>query len=196
MRITGSVKLLHQGASGTWTAWADGRHRHAQRSDFSPFAISSSSHTAERSVEISPMAPEPTISEPGTATYEISAGSHPWLAFAPLAWYAPNARVSAIEEFEDTPDAVVVIAEGEHAPAMRLYLDPDDGRTLGMRTSIPVPGMGTIPIDTTLKDWRAVEGVLIPHRMEVSNPFTGEMVIECESVEFDVPVPAEAFDAD
>ncbi len=196
MRITGRVKLIHQGVSGTWTAWADGRDRHAQRSDFSPFAISSSSHTAERSVDVSPMAPEPTISEPGTATYEISAGSHPWLGFAPLAWYAPKARVSGIEEFGDTPDAVVVVAEAEHAPPMRLYLDPDDGRTLGIRASIPIPGMGTIPIVTTLKEWRDVGGVRIPHRMEVSNPFTGEMVIECESVEFDVPVPPEVFDID
>ncbi len=193
MRVIGTAKLVHQGASGQFTAHVDGRRRHAQRTNFEPFATMRSFSTEERAAEISPMSPEPAIYEPGTAEYDIAVGSHPWLASAPIAWYAPNARVRPSETFEGTENAIVILSETGAGPAMRIYLDPNTGRTLGVRSAVPVPGVGNIPILTRYGDWRDVDGVSIPFRVEIENPFTGKTVIENERVEFDVEIPASSF---
>ncbi|MEQ8770571.1 MAG: serine hydrolase [Phycisphaerales bacterium] len=196
MRITGRATLVHQGATGSFVAYADGRRRHAQQTDLSPFATMRSFTTEDRAAEISPMSPEPAIYEQGTSEYEIAANSHPWLASAPIGWYAPSAEVRPSEPFEGAENATVIVSDTGVGPAMRIYLDPDTGRTLGVRSAVPFPGVGTIPIVTRYGDWREVDGVWIPHRTEVENPFTGKVVIENDSVAFDVEVPASLFEVE
>jgi hypothetical protein len=84
----------------------------------------------------------------------------------------------------------VVLTPDEGKP-QTFYYDCGSGLLVKVETSAETPG-GTIPIQVFTDDYRAVDGILIPHRLRTV-VLSQERIMTVERVEHDVELPADRF---
>lgn len=92
----------------------------------------------------------------------------------------------------DGATCYVVEAVPESGALQTLYFDADSHLLVKMDTEIKNP-MGVIPVSSTLSDYKAIDGVKIPHKT-VMTMMGQERVITTTKTENNVDIPAGTFD--
>jgi CubicO group peptidase (beta-lactamase class C family) len=83
----------------------------------------------------------------------------------------------------------VRLADSESGLAIRIWLDPRTWQITRSEHSLPVPGLGRLPVTTTYGDYRVLGGVTLPYRIETDNPAMGPTVTEFDAALVNVEVP-------
>ncbi len=102
-----------------------------------------------------------------------------------------KAETQAIENVNDKPAYKVLLTPAEGNPATAYY-----DKETGLITKISITAetaMGAIPVETYVSDYRPVDGVLVPHKLEqkVMQQNTAFMI---ESIEHNVEIPKTRFE--
>ena len=87
----------------------------------------------------------------------------------------------------------VLLVDLENAPQLRVYLEPERHLIRRIEADFSMGGMGTSQLGTEYEDFRQVDGVLFPHRL---NNFAGGnniSVITIERLTLNRPLPAGVF---
>lgn len=103
-----------------------------------------------------------------------------------LAQHYPTMQTLGASTLDGAPVWEVLMKPAE-GPDEIYLIDQQSGLLVGTRTSL-VTLMGTVPANTRFLDYREVGGVLIPHKIVVSNALISSE-ITYDSVQWDVPDP-------
>jgi hypothetical protein len=102
----------------------------------------------------------------------------------------PEVEYAGTETLGEKPAHKVVVTPADGKP-QTLFIDQDSN--LAVRVDIVIENpMGTFPVISYLKDYREIDGILIPHTVEVE-VMGQKRVITTSSVEHDVELPADRF---
>ena len=180
IKFSGSINQLQSGVSGTFTAAASGRNQYVDL-DFDRFGWTRVVVTDSEGWSESSFAP--TTEFEGKflrqAQNDNPAG---WIGdFRPLFDSVKVLRTEAL----DGRNTVVLGLDTKDLPRLILYLDAKTGDVLKTEQSTIEPTLG-ITIQNTLlhSDFRVIDGHRVSHRTSTSNQWSGESIIQLETVEF------------
>lgn len=186
-RMTGTVDFVNTGIDGRATMTVDGE-RFVLTLDLGDFGRIDSGHDGRTTWAASTF--EPTRHLSGDLE-EQTLLSHPatiegdWERFESI---EPVERT----EFEGRPVYAVALTP-KTSPKHTVYVDVETGRVLGERHAILIPGAGAMPVQVVYDDHRPIGGLVLPHRVEMSNQFQGKVVLEFETAEEDPELAEDAF---
>ncbi len=119
--------------------------------------------------------------------------SHPGAMFGDWREYFDSFTVLRGSEL-DGRNVWVVRLQGGGAPPVTAYVDRENGDLLRSETSIEMPGLGRLPMETRFEDYQEREGVRLPNRMLTVNEASGRTVFEMERLETNVPIDDAVFE--
>lgn len=102
-----------------------------------------------------------------------------------------KAETVAIENVNDKPAYKVLLTPAEGNPTTAYY-DTETGLLTKLNIIAEAP-MGSIPVETFLSDYRPVDGVLVPHKLE-QKVMQQNTTFIIESVEHNVEIPKTRFE--
>ncbi len=83
--------------------------------------------------------------------------------------------------------------KNEGLPTVVLYVDAKTGDVLKRKSSQLVPIVGSIPMTYTFSDYRDIDGLRIPFKSTMENQMMGKLVMELDTVDTNVDIPADKF---
>ena len=102
-----------------------------------------------------------------------------------------KAECIGVESVDDRPCYKVVMTPNEGRPETR-YFDKESHLIVKTTTELKTM-MGVIPIEATIGEYKQVDGILIPHKIEQVMAGMQRMLMVTESVKHDVEMPADRF---
>ncbi|MEM7305630.1 MAG: serine hydrolase domain-containing protein [Planctomycetota bacterium] len=118
--------------------------------------------------------------------------AHPSVLLGDWRHHFEGEEVLGLGELEGRPVIELRLTDGE-LPAARVDIDAATGDILRWREPSITPGVGLLPITTTLADYREVEGMRIPFHSEIANAASGRLVVRLDEVETSVEMTPEEF---
>jgi CubicO group peptidase (beta-lactamase class C family) len=116
--------------------------------------------------------------------------------FAPELNWKTRFKTVTIEKMEKVGDeeGYVVVKTPEKGNAVTDTISAKTFLLLKRVTRVPIPALNAvIPIDETFRDYRPVDGVMIPFQRTREMPLAGEMILTVTEARFDVRLPKRAF---
>jgi hypothetical protein len=104
--------------------------------------------------------------------------------------YPGGAELSGSAEVDGRDCHKVLLNPGYGEPVV-LYFDKETHLALRQDITVESP-MGTVPVESLIGDYREVDGVLLPFRLEVGN-LGQKLVITTTSVKHNVDLPEDRF---
>src|SRR5690606_33247169 len=88
-------------------------------------------------------------------------------------------KMKVLPEVEDNGKKLEVIeAESKEGDIEKWFFDPETGFMVKSNEAIVMDGEGKVDVEITASDYREVDGVKLPFKMEVINPaFTFEVTV-------------------
>ena len=102
-----------------------------------------------------------------------------------------KAECVGVEAVDDKPCYKVVMTPNEGRPDTR-YFDKESHLVVKTTTELKTM-MGVVPIEATIGDYKQVDGILIPHKIEQVVAGMQRMLFVTESVKHNVEMPADRF---
>jgi len=102
----------------------------------------------------------------------------------------PEVEYVGTETLAEKPVHKIVVTPEDGKP-QTLFIDQDSNLAVRVDMVVENP-MGTFPVISYLKDYRAIDGILVPHIVEVE-VMGQKRVITTSSVEHNVELPADRF---
>ncbi len=187
-RMRGTVRVVHSGMNGSFTASVAGDRRYRMDVSLGKFGESSTIWNDDKGWEISSYTLGGSQELTGEQLLQIQTG-HPGFDLESI--YA-RATMVRRDEVKGRPVYVVRYDEGE-LPPVHNYIDVETGDILRTDSSVVIPGIGPFPIETMLDDYRDVAGARIPFRTAIENPAVGKTVFEIMSIERNVVIDENLF---
>lgn len=102
----------------------------------------------------------------------------------------PEVEYLGTETLDDKAVHKVVVKPDSGEP-QTLYIDQASNLAVRVDVVVETP-MGVVPVISRMKDYREIDGILIPHQMEVE-VMGQERLITTDRIEHNVELPAERF---
>ncbi|TAH38006.1 MAG: hypothetical protein EYC70_05115 [Planctomycetota bacterium] len=189
-RIRGKLRLLNMGVEGTMTLLGSGSDRSALHIDLEPFATIQAGYdrgTAATSSSLSP------YRELAGAYLEEARVEHPAAAIGDWRQFFATIAVLRADQLDGRKVWVVRLSAGEDV-VVTAWVDAETGDTLREDSLERVPGVGIqLPETTRYSDFRSVDGLAIPHRIDAEDEATGKSVFLLEQMETRLQLPDDAF---
>ncbi len=113
---------------------------------------------------------------------------HPFLTYKAM---GTTAKVVGKEKVGDR-DAFVLLFEPSAGPAVRQYIDAESFMPLKGVIKMNVPQLGDVEQTSEASDFRVVDGVKVPFKLQVTSPATSFTIV-VSKVEHNVPVDEKLF---
>ncbi len=113
---------------------------------------------------------------------------HPFLTYKSM---GTSARLSGKEKVGDR-DAFVIVFEPASGPAVRQFIDAENYMPLKGVIKLTVPQLGEIEQTSVASDFRDIDGVKVPHKLEVSSNVQAFTVVVTRVAQ-NVPVDEKMF---
>lgn len=128
------------------------------------------------------------ISGDQLASMKANAFPHVFLAYKALGM---SAKLAGKEQV-GTRDAFVVLMEPSEGPATRQFIDAETYLPLRSTTKLSLPQVGELEQSADVSDYRAVDGVKLPFKVDVSSAVQS-FTITLSKIEQNVPVDDKLF---
>ena len=188
MKISSKMSVVNAGVVGRNTVWVDGLNRYVAEVDLSPFVQQRVIVDDGRGWQLDTTNPEPIQEMEGQLLEQLQ-HDHPlssWSAY-------PDMTVLRRDELDGSP-VIIARLSGTSLPPATIYVDVNTGHIKRIDSSMIIPGIGAMPLITTMSEYHIENGVLFPFHVEIETPQSGIMINEIESITFDVEVPEHLFD--
>ncbi|MEW6746228.1 MAG: serine hydrolase [Planctomycetota bacterium] len=189
VRLTGTVRFVHQGVSGRVTVVAAGTDRYREEIDLGRFGWTRRACDGKRAWSRSSREP---FRELRGAHVEEARFGHPFVWFAE--WRERFARIEVEQELEVGGRSVYQVrVVPRQGPPSRLYVDASSGEITRIERPQLARGLGTLPQKIQLEDFRDVEGVSLPFRLITESELFGRSELQYDAVETGLPIDDAAF---
>ena len=189
MRFTGTIRFVHAGISGTNVVTVSGHDRFLSESSFEPFGWMTTGFDGEKGWSESAFSPFEEVE--GTLLEQLRL-SHPAVFFGDWNRYFDSAQVVRASADGDRQRWVVRLKKGD-LPAWSAYVDAETGDIVRVDSKTVIPGVGSLAQKAILEDYREVHGMRLPHRQITETVENGRVIVQVESVEAGIAVPAAFF---
>lgn len=189
VRMTGTVDMVHQGVSGSTLILADGPNRFREEIDLGKFG--SIIHAVSDDTAWSRAFGE----EPDILRGRYRDQMHllnPLLLAADWNEAFNTVNYVRLEEGDDRTQHVLQVTFGDNV-RMTVYIDDESALVVRQTMRMMIQGMGSIPVTLELSDYQRINGVAIPHKYTMDNPFAGLVEYRITNVEMGVDIPDEMF---
>jgi CubicO group peptidase (beta-lactamase class C family) len=190
IRMSGTLRFVHQGATGTFTSLADGTTHFRADLDLGRLGWIASALGPDGAWSDSSFHPFQALTGD---QLEHARRDHP---LRPLGdWTAQFDSIAVLRADEvDGERAFVVRLEHGDLPTRTVWVGAESGLVLREESvEYGMGGMITVPITYRYADYREVEGIRLAHRTWTENEFSGRMLLEVETVQTGVEAGPEAF---
>jgi len=117
---------------------------------------------------------------------------HPLLIAADWRDYSDSISLEGIKSYDGRPHYVVNVTLSDDFSST-VYLDVETGLVTGEDLVIATRGIGQLPMKTRYSNYRDVGGIMLPTHVEISNDFHGKTVVDYDTVEVNIDIPAGTF---
>ncbi|MHC4990266.1 MAG: serine hydrolase, partial [Planctomycetota bacterium] len=189
-RAQGSVRWVHIGVEGELTTTVADTDRYRQDFEMGRFGRINAACAGDMGWLDSVFM---GVMELDGDLLEDSRRQHPLALFGDWTAGAKNVSVLREEQLEGVRVLVVSIQPAS-GPAETLRIDADTGLVVAASRYLATAVGQRIPTEYRFSDYRPVEGVQLPFRIESSNDISGRMVMQYERIDPDPDYAATLFD--
>jgi len=185
IRLSGTVRLPHNGIDGTVEWYAAGSDLLRRESDYGKFGTDRLTVSGGRAWLEGPGTP---LKELHGKFLEQAQRAHPAALVGDWDDIYPSVRILRAAELDGRGVWIVELGGGA-TPDATAHVDAETGDILRLESAIIDPSSTlAIPVLMICEDYREVEGLRIPFRITTSTQITGEVVVEFDEVETHVDV--------
>jgi hypothetical protein len=185
---TGTVRLVHMGVKGKITSVVEASGRYRDDMDLGRFG-----HIRVRVNDDSAWIDVPALPDTDLhgEFFEQAALQHPLLWLGD--WRETFTKIHVSEKRErDGEDVYVVSLKPPLGSASTLMVNVETGLPVAREASNVSPLGMRVPVTYEFDEYHEVMGVMIPHRVEQQNPFSGRTVVHYEKLEPNVELEKQA----
>jgi CubicO group peptidase (beta-lactamase class C family) len=188
LRLEGRVRFAHQGLDGRVTSWFDGIERSRSEMEFDVFGTM-----------LEGFDDEAAWSRVGDGAVDVdrSRRTEAWRQGQGSMYGDLRDLYAAVEvvgvETRDGEEIAIVEARPEKGSPATLRLRVATGLPVEDRAFMTLSESMSLPVTTKYSDYREVEGLMVPHRIEMDSEAFGRIEMAFESVTPRVAVEADHF---
>jgi len=190
VRQRGRVTFAHAGLAGDYERIIAADQRLMERFDFGEFGWMRTILSGTAGVSMTSMAPAEPIAGPRLAQTRIM---HPASLAGDWREFASEIVVTDVDVTEDQ-NLVTCRVRSAEAPDMSITLDQETGDIVRLDTSIMQLGVPDMPMTMRFGEFRVVDGVRMPHRVEMENQWMGRITIDIDDTTVRADIPSESFE--
>ncbi|MGH1343611.1 MAG: serine hydrolase domain-containing protein [Nannocystales bacterium] len=178
VKVTGTIRFVQAGVSGTVTIWAAADGRLYSKLDLGKFGWSESLVGPKSGWDVSSFGPRDDLLGERLEQMQLLS---PLLYGRGLSAVFDDVSVEGVSTDDGRKTAKVVLTKGE-LPSLKATLDLKTGDILETRYEALWSGPGNIPTTETLSDYRGALGLRLPHTIERKTQSSG--VIRVSNIEY------------
>jgi len=189
VRMSGTIRLINQGASGTVELVAAGPHRFVETLDFGKFGYLAVALNGDRAWSDSAFG---ELEELHGDLVDQTRLQHPFALAFDWASLFKSVEVVGSEMFNGTKVYEVRLQYSDSMGSTAL-LDAATGLVLKQEIGVQHPLVGNIPTTITFDSYRDVQGAKLPMHFIFNNNVNGKAVIDIDHVETNINLPDDMF---
>lgn len=190
IRMSGSLRFVHQGALGTITIVAQGMDRFVQRLDLGKFGHIETGANGDRAWSDTSFAPFEELSGDYLQQTRLQ---HPLVIASNWRQFFNTIDVERVDTIDDQKVYVLTLTMGDDVTCTS-FINADSGLVMKDEVAILHRNAGRIKTTFTYGDYRDVEGVMLPMRLSIANEFNGEAIATIDTIEVNVDLPPDTFE--
>lgn len=178
IEITGKVRLPSSAVEGRFRMVIDAEHRHRMELDFGRHGRAIDTYDGTSAWSVSTL--EPSTDAQGKYLRQIGLLSTQLMAGDWTRGF--DEAVVEGRTGKGADERIVVVLRAKDLPPVKLLVDPVRGDVRGLEYVQLAEGIGGIPLENELGDYRKALGLRLPFRMSSSNEHSGPTFFEVEAV--------------
>lgn len=188
-RSTGTIRFVHQGAGGAFSAHSKGNDRFLQVLDLGKIGKVQMAAIGDRAFRQQP-GDEPEELD-GKEAAEIR-HENPLALFGDWLDYWQKVEVTGKRNFHGI-DVIVVTLTDDIGESFEVFVHPETGVLAGYKRTTHSNGI-SMPLETRFLDNKQIDGVSMPMRTVTALPQSGDLVVQIDKIETGVePLDDSAF---
>lgn len=179
LELTGKVRFPASAVEGRFRVVIDAEHRHRVELDLGRHGRMVDTYDGKAAWSVSTLSP-PTDSQ-GKYLRQVALLSTPMMIGDWTRGFDEAVVEGRVGKGAD--ERIVVVLRAKDLPPVKLLVDPKRGEVRGLEYVQLAEGIGGIPVEAELGDYRkALGGLRLPYRMSSSNEHSGPTIFEVEKV--------------